>query len=235
MFGDANNTRALPLRLFPGVLGIRRGARRKHGRQPRHDIGRRHRPGLFRHERLAFLHCSKPLRQGKLQHRIYQPEQDNQFFDQRRALRQRGRLLRTDIQRIPYGFRARNPGVNRRMQFVSPESADPYYRSQVPGRGYGYAFSASGSSVPFLKTNLPGNGPLYTIPGSQASWIPASGGTFTLDNGAGGPSIGHFNTSMTLLAQNLVWTNIDQVADSVLASTPTTLTWTAAIPTDSSA
>src|ERR1035437_3502147 len=110
---------------------------------------------------------------GKLQHRIHKPQQDNQFFDQRRALKQRGRLLRTDIQRIPYGFRARNPGVNRRMQFVSPEAAAPYYRSQVPGRGYGYAFSASGSSVPFLKTNLPGNGPLYTIPGSQASWIPA--------------------------------------------------------------
>jgi hypothetical protein len=88
----------------------------------------------------------------------------------------------------------------------------------------------SGSSVPFLKTDLPGVGPLYTIPGSQASWIPASGGTFTFDNGAGGPSIGHFNTSMTLLAQNLVWTNIDQVADSVLASTPPTLTWTGGDP-----
>jgi uncharacterized protein (TIGR03437 family) len=52
---------------------------------------------------------------------------------------------------------------------------------------------------------------IYTTPSSAGSFIPASGGTFTFDNGSGGPDVGAFTATLNF-ASPLTWTNMSSTS-----------------------
>src|SRR5579862_1654287 len=51
----------------------------------------------------------------------------------------------------------------------------------------------------------------YSTPSSVPSFIPASGGTFTFDNGSGGPDVGGFSTQLQISAP-FTWTNMNSIS-----------------------
>ena len=64
-------------------------------------------------------------------------------------------------------------------------------------------------------------------PTATPEFIPASGGTFTFDNGSGGPDIGHFSTQFKLTP--VVWTNQSSTS-TVNRSQGVSVTWTGGDP-----
>jgi hypothetical protein len=61
-------------------------------------------------------------------------------------------------------------------------------------------------------------------------FIPATGGTFHIDNGSGGPDVGAFTASLTL-APLMVWSNMDAITSSgVTRANGLTVTWTGGNP-----
>jgi hypothetical protein len=60
---------------------------------------------------------------------------------------------------------------------------------------------------------------------TQPIFIPATGGTFTFDNGGGGIDIGAFSTSVTASGPILTWTNQAAIA-AVNRANGVTVTWT---------
>lgn len=68
----------------------------------------------------------------------------------------------------------------------------------------------------------------YSTPSSNTSFIPASGGAFTFDNGSGGPDVGGF-TAQLQMAAPLVWSNKADLA-TVTRSNGVTVNWTGGDP-----
>ena len=68
----------------------------------------------------------------------------------------------------------------------------------------------------------------YTTPSSDKSFIPASGGSFTFDNGSGGPDVGAF-TAQLQMASPLTWTNMNSIS-TVTRSAGVTVNWTGGDP-----
>jgi uncharacterized protein (TIGR03437 family) len=79
--------------------------------------------------------------------------------------------------------------------------------------------------------------PVFALPGANTStfyapasgtlpnnFIPATGGAFVYDNGAGGKDVGHFTATLNLPG-SFVWTNAAQIA-SVTRTQGVTVTWT---------
>jgi uncharacterized protein (TIGR03437 family) len=69
---------------------------------------------------------------------------------------------------------------------------------------------------------------LYTTPSSDKSFIPATGGTFTFDNGSGGPDVGAFKATLQM-ASPLTWTNMNSIS-TVTRSAGVTVNWTGGDP-----
>jgi uncharacterized protein (TIGR03437 family) len=68
----------------------------------------------------------------------------------------------------------------------------------------------------------------YGTPPTDTSFIPAAGGTFTFDNGAGGPDVGAFKTSINLTSP-LVWSNMNSIS-TVTRASGLTVNWTGGDP-----
>jgi uncharacterized protein (TIGR03437 family) len=68
----------------------------------------------------------------------------------------------------------------------------------------------------------------YTTPSSDKSFIPASGGSFTFDNGSGGPDVGAFTASLTMAAP-VTWTNMNSIS-TVTRANGVTVNWTGGDP-----
>jgi len=68
----------------------------------------------------------------------------------------------------------------------------------------------------------------YTTPSSDTSFIPASGGLFTFDNGSGGSDVGAFK-AQAQLASPLVWSNMNSIS-TVTRSNGVTVNWTGGDP-----
>lgn len=69
---------------------------------------------------------------------------------------------------------------------------------------------------------------IYATPAADMSFIPATGGTFTFNNGNGGPDVGAF-TAQLQMAAPLVWTNMGSLA-TVIRSQGVTINWTGGDP-----
>ena len=65
----------------------------------------------------------------------------------------------------------------------------------------------------------------YLSPLAGASFIPASGGTFTFNNGSGGPDVGAFTTPQVQIGSPVTWSNTSSLA-TVTRSNGLTVTWT---------
>jgi uncharacterized protein (TIGR03437 family) len=65
---------------------------------------------------------------------------------------------------------------------------------------------------------------IYTTPTTATSFIPATGGTFTFNNGSGGPDIGAFTTQLDM-GSPLVWSNMAGIS-TVTRSNGLTVNWT---------
>jgi uncharacterized protein (TIGR03437 family) len=65
----------------------------------------------------------------------------------------------------------------------------------------------------------------YLSPLAGASFIPASGGTFTFNNGSGGPDVGAFTTPQVQIGSSVTWLNTSGLA-TVTRSNGLTVTWT---------
>jgi len=65
---------------------------------------------------------------------------------------------------------------------------------------------------------------IYSTPSTATSFIPASGGTFTFNNGSGGPDVGAFSGQLDMTSP-LVWTNMSSVS-TVTRSNGLTVNWT---------
>jgi hypothetical protein len=93
----------------------------------------------------------------------------------------------------------------------------------------GTAITLSGpvGSVTMNVLSIPGNtfSTFYAPPGGSLanSFIPASGGMFTFDNGPGGKDVQHFTAAVNLPG-SFVWTNAAQIA-TVSRSQGVTVTW----------
>lgn len=68
----------------------------------------------------------------------------------------------------------------------------------------------------------------YTTPSADTSFIPAAGGSFTFDNGSGGPDVGAFTASLNL-ASPLVWSNINSIS-TVTRANGQLINWTGGDP-----
>lgn len=60
-------------------------------------------------------------------------------------------------------------------------------------------------------------------------FLPASGGTLSIDNGMGGPDVGAFSTPLNL-APPLVWSNMSTMPSTIDRSNSLTVTWTGGNP-----
>ncbi|MFN7992788.1 MAG: hypothetical protein U0Q18_04270 [Bryobacteraceae bacterium] len=80
-------------------------------------------------------------------------------------------------------------------------------------------------AMPFTTTAGFGS---YFTGANQASFIPAAGGTFTFDNGSGGPDVGSFSAQL-VVAQPLVWSNMSALT-TITRSAGATVTWTGGDP-----
>jgi uncharacterized protein (TIGR03437 family) len=65
----------------------------------------------------------------------------------------------------------------------------------------------------------------YFTPLAGTSFIPASGGTFTFNNGSGGPDVGAFTTPQVQIGSPVTWSNTSSLA-TVTRSNGLTVTWT---------
>ena len=68
----------------------------------------------------------------------------------------------------------------------------------------------------------------YSTPSTDTSFIPASGGSFTFDNGSGGPDIGAFKVALQMAAP-VTWTNMSSIS-TVTRSSGVTVNWTGGDP-----
>lgn len=68
----------------------------------------------------------------------------------------------------------------------------------------------------------------YSTPTGDTSFIPASGGSFTFNNGSGGPDVGAFTASLQLTSP-LVWSNMSGIS-TVTRANGLTVDWTGGDP-----
>ena len=68
----------------------------------------------------------------------------------------------------------------------------------------------------------------YATPSADTSFIPASGGTFAIDNGTGGPDVGAFKVSLQATTP-LVWSNMGSLS-TVTRGNGLTVNWTGGDP-----
>jgi uncharacterized protein (TIGR03437 family) len=81
-----------------------------------------------------------------------------------------------------------------------------------------------------LLTLFPSAGTYLEPGGSSAAIIPPTGGTFTFDNGLGGPDVGAFTASLSeSLIAPLVWTNSSSIT-AIERANGQLFTWTGGIP-----
>jgi uncharacterized protein (TIGR03437 family) len=73
------------------------------------------------------------------------------------------------------------------------------------------------------------NADTYLTGSSNTSFIPASGGTFTFNNGSGGPDVGAFTSAQLQVPAPLVWTNMNAIT-TVTRSAGVTVQWTGGDP-----
>jgi uncharacterized protein (TIGR03437 family) len=70
---------------------------------------------------------------------------------------------------------------------------------------------------------------IYVTPTADTTFIPSSGGTYTFNNGSGGPDVGAF-TAQLQMAAPFAWSNMAALA-TVTRSNGMTVTWTGGDPT----
>jgi len=69
---------------------------------------------------------------------------------------------------------------------------------------------------------------VYLAPSTAGSFLPASGGTFTFDNGSGGPDVGAFTAKLTVPSP-LAWSNMNDIS-TVTRGNGVTVNWTGGDP-----
>ncbi len=93
----------------------------------------------------------------------------------------------------------------------------------------GASISVQGPQGSVNMTPLTFNGTtLYTATNLASNFIPASGGTFTFDNGGGGADVGHF-TASTSFPANFAWTN-NATVTAIDRTQGVTVTWSGGAP-----
>lgn len=96
---------------------------------------------------------------------------------------------------------------------VTPLNAGPDVNIVGPNGTIAMPLDTSGSSG------------LYATPTSNTSFVPATGGTFTFNNGSGGPDVGPFTSAQLQVPAPLVWTNMSAIT-TVTRSAGVTVQWT---------
>jgi uncharacterized protein (TIGR03437 family) len=69
---------------------------------------------------------------------------------------------------------------------------------------------------------------IYSTPTSDKSFIPASGGSFSFNNGSGSPSVGAFTATLQMAAP-VTWSNVDSIS-TVTRANGLTVNWTGGDP-----
>ncbi|HZT30029.1 MAG TPA: hypothetical protein VFA33_09110 [Bryobacteraceae bacterium] len=110
---------------------------------------------------------------------------------------------------------------------TTPATPNPINAGTTTALNAGAAINVSGpdgkKSMPFQNGSYNAQLGGGTGPTAMPEFIPASGGSFTFDNGGGGPDIGAFTTQFTLVP--VVWSNQSSLA-TVNRSQGATVTWT---------
>jgi hypothetical protein len=70
---------------------------------------------------------------------------------------------------------------------------------------------------------------IYTTPQSASSFIPDTGGSFTFNNGTGGPDVGAFSTTQLNMTSPLTWSNMGSIS-TVTRANGVTVNWTGGDP-----
>jgi uncharacterized protein (TIGR03437 family) len=104
--------------------------------------------------------------------------------------------------------------------------------STAPPPAFQFTYLNAGPNINLTGPDGPLTMPLKSVEGfdiyststSSTSFIPASGGTFSFNNGSGGPDVGAFTTQLDMTTP-LVWTNMSSIS-TVNRSSGLTVNWT---------
>jgi uncharacterized protein (TIGR03437 family) len=108
--------------------------------------------------------------------------------------------------------------------------------SQIPPSPFKFTYLNAGPDVNItgpdgalaMPLTSEGGFDIYATPSSATSFIPASGGPFTFNNGSGGPDVGAFTATLQM-APPLTWSNMDSIA-TVTRSNGLTVNWSGGDP-----
>jgi uncharacterized protein (TIGR03437 family) len=107
----------------------------------------------------------------------------------------------------------------------------PITGSTSPGQlNAGPQIDLNGPDGALTLLQYPGSGTYLEPSGTSPAIVPPAGGTFTFDNGSGGPDVGAFKSSLSeSLTSPLVWTNASATA-AIDRGRGQLVTWTGGIP-----